>query len=430
MNELPFLSAIRLTELIRQGEVSSVEVVEAHLARIAAVNPRINAVVQVAPDVLDRARAADAALATDRLWGPLHGVPFTAKDNLDTAGVVTAVGIEERRGFVPQGDAVVVARLKAAGAILLGKTNVPPQGGGGMCENPVYGRTNNPYDLARTPAGSSGGEAAAIAAGLSPLGLGSDSGGSLRLPAHYCGVATLKPTTGRVPNTGAYLLPGGLTDPRSQIGPMARFVCDLWPAFAAIAGVDWCDSGVIPMPLGDPILVTLPALHVALMVDDGVDPPSTETAATVEAAGRCLESLGMRVETSIPEAIRRSWDVSRRYWNMTELSGAAVEQLFADWDRFRSDMLGFLRSYDVLVTPVDAHPAHRHDEAGPLKFNYTLPYSLAGWPCVVVRAGTSPEGLPIGVQVVARPWREDVAIAVAQELERALGGWQSPHLEV
>ena len=133
---------------------------------------------------LERARAADEALARGELWGPLHGLPFTAKDNLDTAGLVTAVGLEERRDFIPQEDAVVVARLKAAGAILLAKTNVPPMGGGGSCDNPVYGRTNNPYDLSCTPGGSSGGEAAAIAAGLSPLGLGSDSGGSLRLPAH------------------------------------------------------------------------------------------------------------------------------------------------------------------------------------------------------------------------------------------------------
>ncbi len=229
MTHLTHLPALELADLIHRREVSSTEVVRAFLARIDAVNPQLNAVVQVAADALERARAADKVLARGELWGPLHGLPFTAKDNLDTAGLVTAVGLEERRDFIPQEDAVVVARLKAAGAILLAKTNVPPMGGGGSCDNPVYGRTNNPYDLSCTPGGSSGGEAAAIAAGLSPLGLGSDSGGSLRLPAHYCGVATLKPTTGRVPNTGAYLLPGGLSDPRSQIGPIARFVGDLWP---------------------------------------------------------------------------------------------------------------------------------------------------------------------------------------------------------
>ena len=428
MTHLTSLPALELAKLIRRREVSSTEVVRAFLARIDAVNPQLNAVVQVAADALERARAADKVLARGELWGPLHGLPFTAKDNLDTAGLVTAVGLEERRDFIPQEDAVVVARLKAAGAILLAKTNVPPMGGGGSCDNPVYGRTNNPYDLSCTPGGSSGGEAAAIAAGLSPLGLGSDSGGSLRLPAHYCGVATLKPTTGRVPNTGAYLLPGGLSDPRSQIGPVARFAGDLWPAFVAIAGVDWRDSGVIPMPLGDPGAVQVPALRVAVFVDDKIDPPTAATAATVKAAARALISLGVGVEEAMPEAITQSWDITRRYWGLSDLTGEVVEQLYVDWDRFRSAMLGFMRDYDAILCPADAHPAHRHGEGADLKFNYTLPYSLSGWPCAVVRAGVSPEGLPIGVQVVARPWREDVAVAVAQAIERALGGWQPPAL--
>jgi len=184
--ELVFAAATDLAGAIRAGQVSSLAVVEAYLRRIDAVNPRLNAVVQVAGEsALARARAADAALARGESWGPLHGLPFTAKDIFETAGVVSAAGLEKRRGFMPQRDAVVIARMKAAGAILLGKTNCPPGGGGGACDNPIYGRTNNPYDLERTPAGSSGGEAAALAAGESPLGIGSDSGGSLRVPAHF-----------------------------------------------------------------------------------------------------------------------------------------------------------------------------------------------------------------------------------------------------
>src|SRR6185312_3476401 len=204
MDTLTFRSARALAQAIRAREISAVEVVEAHLSRIAAVNPALNAVVQLTDQTArQQARAADTALVRGEPLGPLHGVPFTVKDVIETAGVVCAAGLPERASFIPARDATVVARLRAAGDILLGKTNVPDGGGGIECVNPVYGRTNNPYGLDRTPGGSSGGEAAIIAAGGSPLGLGSDSGGSIRLPAHNCGVVGIKPTTNRVPATGA-----------------------------------------------------------------------------------------------------------------------------------------------------------------------------------------------------------------------------------
>ncbi|MEE8567387.1 MAG: amidase, partial [Anaerolineales bacterium] len=248
-----YASATALAQRIRAKDVSSEEIVNACLQRIEAVNPRLNAVVQLAADTARaEAREADAALAREKIKGPFHGVPFTVKDVFDTAGVISAAGIEERASYVPEQDAVVVARMRAAGAILLGKTNCPPWGAGGESDNPVYGRTNNPYDQTRTPGGSSGGEAAIIAAGGSPLGLGSDSGGSIRVPAHFCGIAGLRPTVGRIPNTGVFNHPGGLSDPRTQIGPMSRFVEDLGLTLSVISGVDWRDSGVIPMPLGDP----------------------------------------------------------------------------------------------------------------------------------------------------------------------------------
>jgi amidase len=244
--------AVHIAELIRQHTVSSIEVVEAFLRRIEAVNPTINAVVVLAGDrALHEARAADTSLARGQARGPLHGVPFTGKDVFDTAGVETSVGIPERVGVVPAEESVAVARMRRA-AILLGKTNVPPGGAGGVTDNAVHGRTNNPYSRERSPAGSSGGEAAIQAAGGSPVGLGSDSGGSLRVPAHFCGVAALKPTTGRVPNTGAFQQPGGLSDARTQIGPLSRYVEDLAPVLAIVAGPDGRDSGVVPMPVGDP----------------------------------------------------------------------------------------------------------------------------------------------------------------------------------
>ncbi len=428
MNVLTYASATSLARLIRDKKVSAEEVMQVHLDRIAAINPRVNAVVQLAETALPQARAADAALARGEHLGPLHGVPFTVKDIFDTAGIISAAGLEERRSFVPEHDACVVSRLKSAGAILLGKTNCPPGGGGGESSNSVYGQTNNPYALDRTPGGSSGGEAAIIAAGGSPLGLGSDSGGSLRLPAHFCGVATLRPTVGRVPNTGTLYLPGGLSDPRSQIGPVARTVADLQLAFPLLAGVDWRDSGVIPMPVNDPAAVDCKSLSVAFYADDGILSPTPATAEAVRAAAGVLAEAGMRVEEQRLPRVETSYEITTRYWRQSELNGPEIDRLMTDWDAFRTTALAFMETYDVIICPVCWTPAVAHGAMRLIDFSYTLPYSLTGWPSVVVRASTSPAGLPIGVQITARPWREDVALAVAQRLETALGGWQAPPL--
>ena len=205
VTEICQLPARELALLIRTREVSAVEVIDAFLQRIERVNPALNAIVQVtAQEARAEAQRVDARLAHAQMPGPLCGVPFTAKDVFDVAGVISAVGLSERSDFRPPRDATVITRMRASGAILLGKTNCPPGGAGTRTENPLYGRTSNPHRLDHSPGGSSGGEAAAVAAGLSALGLGADSGGSLRLPAHYCGVSALKPTTGRIPNTGAF----------------------------------------------------------------------------------------------------------------------------------------------------------------------------------------------------------------------------------
>jgi len=433
VEELIFASATTLARRIRDREISSEEVVQAHLQQIERVNPRLNAVVQLVPEeALDEARAADSALTRGQQMGALHGVPFTVKDWIDTAGLPCTGGDPRFKDRRPEEDATVVARMRQAGAILLGKTNA-------MVENPVYGRTNNPYNLTYSPEGSSSGEAALIAAGGSPLGLGSDSGGSIRQPAHACGIAGLKPTTGRIPLTGHFPFISAINDSRTTIGPLARYVEDLALVLPILSGNDWKDASVIPMPVADWRAVNLGSLRVAFYTHHAEAEPTRETAETCHQAARVLGSICTSVEEVRPPRIEESYIITRGYWQRPEsespdewvpdgeatLSSEEVEQHLFRWDRFRRALIGFMARYDVILTPVAERPAAPHgSDSG--RIPYTLPYSLTGWPCVVVRGGISPEGMPIGVQVVAGPWRDDVALAVAQVLERELGGWQPP----
>lgn len=433
MTELCFESASTLARRIAAREVSAVAVLETHLAQIARVNPALNALVQSdAERALVSAQAADAALAAGHPPGPLHGVPFTVKDWIDAAGLPCA-GIDPQcRSRVPAADATAVARMRQAGAILLGKTNA-------MAERPVYGRTNNPYNPTYSPTGSSSGEAALIAAGGSPLGLGSDSGGSIRRPAHACGVVGLKPTAGRVPLTGHFPFISALNDPRTVIGPLARRVEDLALALTIIAGVDGRDPSAVPAPLGDWRQIKVGALRVTWYTHHAEATPSPAVAAVCRQAAQALADAGARVVEALPPRIEDAYDLTRRYWRRPEsaspdvwvpdgavqLSSLEVEQHLFEWDRFRRAMLGFLADYDLILTPAAELPATPHgSDAGGIP--YTLPYSLTGWPAVVVRAGTAPDGMPIGVQLVAGPWREDVALAAAAWVESALGGWQPP----
>ena len=469
MDELIWRSASSLAKAIRDKEVSSEEVIHGHLRRIEGVNPKLNAVVQVVADsALSEAREADASLARGNIKGPLHGVPMTIKDSLDTVGVITTGGTKGRACYVPKQDATAVARMRAAGAILLGKTNTPELTLAPETNNLIYGRTNNPYDLSRTPGGSSGGAGAIVAAGGSPVDLGSDTGGSIRWPSHCCGIAGIKPTSGRVPRTG-HIVPFGLgaLDSLTQIGPMARFVEDLVLTLPVISGVDWQDPAMVPMPLDDPEDVDLKSLRVAVYTDDGVTAPTPETAASVKASAEALADTGADVEENRPEAlewiaelnvakadggewVRRllqrfgttevhPWSRERWFEGAKPLPTPEYTALLEEADRCRSSMLSFMKHYHVILCPVGPYPAPPHDawrntdkfpgkgsHGGPSSLSYTRPYNLTGWPTAVVRAGTSPEGLPLGVQVVARPWREDVALAVAQCIEAALGGWQRP----
>lgn len=464
MDELVYTSATSLAQAIRDKRVSSQEVVEAYIHRIEAVNPQLNAVVQLTADTaLTQARQADVALARGEIKGPLHGVPITIKDSFDTEGVISTAGTKGRASYVPQQDATAVARMRAAGAILLGKTNLPELSLAYESNNLIYGRTNNPYDLSRTPGGSSGGESAIIAAGGSPLGLGTDGFGSIRLPAHFCGIAGLKPTSGRIPFTG--LLPSafGASARLRHVGPMARYVEDLILTLPILAGVDWRDPATIPMPLDDPRKVELKSLRVAFYTDNGIMTPTPETTGIVRTAVHALADAGTVVEEARPAGIEQSYEIFRNLFaadggagvqRLLQMAGTTdihpfVQQfgeilhpyamtsaefsgLLVRWDMFRSTLLSFLEKYDVIICPVCATPAWPHSstitEEQFFAGSYSITYNLTGWPGVAVRGGTSSERLPIGVQVVARPWREDVALAVAQHLETVLGGWQRPNL--
>ena len=294
---LTHCSATELARLIRDRAVSAVEVMDEHLAAIERLNPQLNAIVAVAEDARERAATHDRVLATGDPIGPLHGVPFTAKDIIETAGLATTVGMVELADNRPEHDATIVARMRTSGAILLGKTNCPRGGSGGVTDNELHGRTLNPYDARRSPGGSSGGEAAAIAAGMSACGLGSDSGGSLRMPAHFCGIATLKPTAGRIPLTGVLDEDGqigSMSDPRTQPGPMARRVEDLGTLLAIIAGPDGIDGGSVPVALGDPAGVEMRGLRVMLHRSDGVASPDPRHRARPARRGRGASRGGGR----------------------------------------------------------------------------------------------------------------------------------------
>lgn len=420
-NDLIFTPTTILAQAIRTQQVSAQEVVAAHLARIQTINPQLNAVIQLAPDALAHARQADTDLAAGIVQGPLHGVPFTVKDVFATANLVSPLDQRIRQRFSTT-DATVVARLRAAGAILLGKTNCPPNGSGSDTENAVCGRTLNPHAAERTPGGSSGGEAAIIAVGGSSFGLGSDVRGGLRVPAHYCGVATLKPTAGRVPNTGAYNQPGGLTDPRTQSGPLARTVSDLALLLSIIAGVDQQDAGVVPMPWRNPAAVRPEKLTVAYFTADPASPVTDDIRHAIGASAQALARARVAVEPARPtDLVAAGREIDAFWQDLAGAPGRTVVEFYALWDNFRTHLLQFMQPYDAILCPVTHQAAPLIQERDPRRFDYTAPFSLTGYPAVVVPVGTTANGLPIGVQVVGRPWREDVALAVAKILEQELG---------
>ena len=462
MDEVIYLSASETARAIRQRDISSQEVVNAYLKWIEEVNPKLNAVVQLVEErALAEAREADEALTRDAAKGALHGVPITIKDSLDIEGIISTGGTTGRKSFVPDKDATVVARLRAAGAILLGKTNTPELTLDGETNNLIYGKTNNPYDLERTPGGSSGGAAAIVASGGSPLDIGSDTGGSIRGPAHDCGITGIKPNSGRVPRTG-HIIPYGMgaLDSLTQLGPLARKVEDLIMVLPIISGPDGKDPAIVPMPLGTPSSVELKGLKVAVHSDNGIVSPPADICAAVENAAEALMEVGCEVTEEVPTVLKQTSELYERLDSAdgrayvkrlldkagtvkvstviegllkrsNAVSSADFSELMEEVDEYRSIMLQFMSRYDVILCPGGSHPALPHGYTYKEEyrdFSHTSAYNLTGWPGVVVRGGTSVDGMPVGVQVVARPWREDVALAVAQHLETELGGWQRPDL--
>jgi amidase len=444
-------SAMAIAAAIRAGEVSASEVTNAFLTRIEEVNSQLNAVVQLrADEARSEARRADDAIRSGDPLGPLHGVPMTIKDSLDTAGMVSTGGLVGRAAFVPPRDATVVQRLRQAGAILLGKTNTPELTLAYETDNGVYGRTSNPWDLDRTTGGSSGGAGAILAAGGSAFDIGSDYGGSIRIPAHFNGIAGLKPTHGRVSRAGHILPYGGTHDSFQQIGPMARYVDDLAPLLRIIAGPDNVDPAVVPMPLADPDEVDLSALRVAFYTNDGISDPTGETQTVVTTAANALAGTGASVEEGRPPGLERAFGIGLRFYigaattvranRIREAAGqatpgiasgnplepSALDQLFEDWYTVRHEMTSFFNEHDVILCPVSTSAAPLHGNTAIRDFSYSVAYNVTGWPAGVVRAGTSAEGLPLGVQIVAAPSREDRVLAVARFLEQELGGFAPP----
>jgi aspartyl-tRNA(Asn)/glutamyl-tRNA(Gln) amidotransferase subunit A len=453
--EIIFSDATKLAELIRTKEVSPVEVVQAHLDRIAAVNPKINAIVTLADGALKAAKAAEAAVLAGDELGPLHGVPFTVKDSIDTADVATQRGSPIFKGRVPDADATSVARMKKAGGILLAKTNLPEFSYWIESDNLLSGRSNNPWDVTRTPGGSSGGESAAIAAGMSPIGLGTDLAISVRGPAAQTGITSMKATHGRVPMTGIW--------PRAprrfwHVGPMARSVRDVALAFSQLVGPDGQDAFATSTVQFDAGIGRQPyrQLRVGWMVGPGFGPVDPEVAATVKAAAEALKDIGVFVEqVSIP-ALERDFplDVFNRL-HVMEMKPAFAEATAGHEDemykmaktmlslpdtsmkdyidaeqaveRLRDGYADYFSRYDALITHVLPIPAHKH---GVEKFTIdgqtvdatylqgaTVPLNVTGLPGLSMRFGTSKEGLPINVQVVGKWQAESTILHLASLLE-------------
>ncbi|WP_024905941.1 amidase [Robbsia andropogonis] len=454
--DLFFKDASALAELIRTKEVSPVDVVQAHLDRIEAVDPKVNAIVTIADDALRHAKAAEAAVLEGRPLGPLHGVPFSVKDSIDTAGVLTQRGSPIFKGRRPDVDATSVARMKQAGGILLAKTNLPEFSYWIESDNLLSGRSNNPWDLSRTPGGSSGGESAAIAAGMSPLGLGTDLAISVRGPAAQTGITSMKATHGSVPMTGIW--------PRAprrfwHVGPMARSVRDIALAYSLLRGPDGKDafsSSMVRLDAGIDHPPVRP-LRVGWMVGPGFGPVDAEVAATVKAAAEALRGQGVFVEPVGIPALERDFalDVFNKLhvmemkpafaaatagrgddelYKMAKTMLSLQETSMADYieaeqaaERLRDGFADYFTRYDALITHVLPIPAHKHGvdrfviDGQTVDATYlqgaTVPLNVTGLPGLAMRFGTSKEGMPINVQVVGAWQAESTILHVASLLE-------------
>lgn len=447
-----------MAQLIRDGSLSSKELVMAHLNQIERCNTKLHAAIEVLADpALEAAEEADRDRARKHFRGALHGVPFSVKDSIDVAGVRTTAGTKGRRqAAAAEHDATLVARLRAAGAIPIAKTNLPDLLFSFETDNLIFGRANNPYDVTRTPGGSSGGEAALLAACGSPIGLGSDALGSVRLPAAFCGVCALKPTSGRLPRTGHVPAAGGWIEALWQIGPMARRVEDLELMMRLLAYPDGKDVASPPAPLAE--APDGKALRVAFFTDNGFATCGAAARRAVEDCAHFLESTGAQVEEQRPQGVESAYELElallgadgaegiERYLraegsdevhpfltaflehlkrHATTVEGLAKR--WREWDAYRKAVRELFERVDVVLCPVYPQTALKHgascEERNFEGFSYTMAWSLAGTPAATVRCGED-EGLPVNVQVVAAPWQDLTTLAVCRMIEEEFGGWR------
>jgi len=468
-----FSSAVELAAAVRAGRTNASELVELYLERIARHNPALNAVCTLdAEGARRRARELDKS----ETLGALHGVPMTIKDALETAGVRTTGGHPPLKDYVPKKDASAVARLRAAGAILLGKTNVPPLSADYRADNPIFGRTNNPWDLERTPGGSTGGGAAAVAAGLSAFDVGSDLAGSVRTPAHFCGLFGLKATERRIPNTGHIPEPPG--EPRAVrhmnvLGPLARSVDDLGAITRILSGPDDAEWDLPPVAWAEPSPRLLKNCRIAWSTDFEGIPVTRETRRAIEKLAGELARAGARVENRNPEGFSfdEAWETwgeiaiaeraatggerSRERvaalnatlgekWAVARGSAKGVNATVADYmvslnkrDALITALEKFFGRWDAFLCPVTVSPAIPHVPFGtPVDVDekqvpyfiagtaYTSPFNLTGHPAVVVPVVREP--LPIGIQIVGARWSEPALLALAKQIASITGPFVPP----
>jgi len=478
-----YAPATMAARAIQAKQVSSVELTTLMLDRIKKINPKINAIVTVtAEEALQRAREADAALARGKIWGPLHGVPCTIKDTFETAGVRTTAGAPFLKDYVPKNDAVAVARMRSAGMVMLGKTNVPFMAGDWQSYNDLFPTTNNPWDLARTPGGSTGGGAAATAAGLGYLTLGSDIGGSIRVPAHFCGLFGHKPTVNVVPLRGHIPPPPGVVSAPMNLpvaGPLARSAADLLLAMKVLGGPEAEDAIAYSWTLPSARKKSIREYRMRYVLEHSMCPVTSGVKSRVQAAVDALRAVGATVEEGFPDGI----DVAQQYKTYLELlwsvmlpgspeeelrqireSKPAADELVAaamktaltmtheQWSAVderqyaaRAAWARCFREYDAFLMPVDFVPAFAHDHSpdwsarvlktaeGPRRYDdqfFWVSFAvMTGLPATVTPVGFTEDGLPVGVQILG-PWLEDATpIFVAQALEQEFGFQVPPGFE-
>jgi Asp-tRNA(Asn)/Glu-tRNA(Gln) amidotransferase A subunit family amidase len=460
MSGMVLRSAVEMLAMLRARKISPLELAEEHIRQIDRLNPQLNALIDFDAD---RVRAQAAALdPSERATGMLAGLPLSVKASISVAGHRCETGSLLSQGHIPGSDAMIVSRMRQAGAIVLGTTNCPEFLMAYETDNRLYGRTSNPWDLERTAGGSSGGESAAIAAGLSAGGFGSDSGGSVREPAHFTGICALKPTPGRIPGDGHLPPCAGPFSLLGAIGPMARTIEDVSLLFRVLSGPADADPLGAPIPLRQHSLEDLRQVPIGFFEDDGLIPVTAETREATRSAVASLRRQGFRVEPFRPcvlEEARTLWwklfvgcgamlidrmiagrqamlsatleDFLRIAHAEAPLSGEELLTAWGDCDRVRGRLLTEMRQYPVLLMPVCSVPAFRHGErewnidgqtvAYLDAMRYTQWFNVLGGPAAVVPVGRSPEDLPIGIQIAGRPYEDEIVLGIAAALERDFG---------